>query len=409
MANGLKLGELDPGTVKITAMRLGDGCREYCISCGAYPAADDREDTVRTVTSVEVDEVRVRQMLERQVDGEKAIIDGVRLKLVDFFARYVTTDVNQEPLNGDAFGHFMRLVKQLSGGKSRAVCVSHGLRVNFRGEPSEDSARRLLEIVDMLDQQDVFVLSLDMARSRGKFGQREPNKNSYVETLHRLRPALKKGARITISIQGVEDAGSPLFKGKAYELCSKVLAELRTGKGWTDAEIAKLKLDDGRAWVGVGRSEILPGVNPSGECPVVPDTPFVAHDIMSSQAAVVLNGVIDAVSGRVYIHPQNISRGYNDLARLSRALSRTRAAKSPIEWGSWQEVHVNFTSIEDLSGDFNRRVMDKVTRREEARLRKARGLVVLAPTAGGASVPEEAGSLGGALVDEVPEGDEGNR
>lgn len=362
MGNGLKLGELDPGTVKVTAVRLGDGCSEYCISCGAYPAAEDREDGVRAVTVMEVDEARIREMLEREVDGSKAIVGDTRLKLVGCFARYVTTDVNQEPLNSDAFGHFMRLVKELSGGKSRAVCVSHGLRLDVHGKPKEDSARRLNEIVAMLDQQDVFVLSLDMARSQGKFGQSSQNLSSYVETLDRLRPALKKKTRITVSIQGVEDSTSPLHKGKAYELCGKVLAELKAKRGWSEAEIAQVILDDGRAWVGVGRSESLPGVNPAGECPVIPDTPLVAHDITRSQAGVVLNGVLDAVSGRLFAHPHNIGRGYNDLARLSRALSDDRAGKTPIEWGSWQEVYVNDTAVNDLTEAFRACMAAKIAK-----------------------------------------------
>lgn len=369
----MRLGDRREDAVKVVAVRLGDGCKQHCAQCGAYPATpDDDEAVARALTPLEVDEARIRAILTREVDpanGGTAVdaeVQAVRRKLVDYCANYVTTDVNQEPLDGDAFAIFARLLKELSGGKSRAVCVSHGLRANLSGKVDEETAGRLRDIVDIMDHEDVFVLSLDLARSQGGIGY-DVNVSSYVETLERLKPALEKGARVTVSIQGDDDESSPLSRGKAVDLYMGVLAKLEQpidqgGKGWTRDLIMRLKKDSGRAWAKIGRAKNLPGVGPTGECAVIPDNSFV-HNTLDIRHAIMV--AVDAVSGRVFGHDNNPDKSYNDVSRWSRLISDfLRLGKEPFDWKGWWEFFVSNDPFPDLTDEF----AETLARRVEARL-----------------------------------------
>lgn len=369
-AEKMNLGDRHPDAWRVVAVNLGDGCKENCVQCGAYPPNPDREATIRALTVREVTAKRIEACLTRDVEGSKPVegapevpdqaVSAVRQRLVDFFANYVTTGVNQEPLNGDAFVHFAEIVKRLSGGKSRVVCVSHGLRVSKEGKPVDEAAdARLQKIVSMMDEQDVFVLSLDLARSQGKISK-EVNLASYVETLDRLRPALAKGSRVTISIQGDDDKDSPLYRGLAYDFCQEVINKLGTERGWGREEIMALYRDSGRAWVQTGRSKQLPGVGPDGECAVVPDISFVSNTLDMKHG---LMAVVDAVSGKVFVHDHNAKKTYKDVARLNRALADERAGLRP-KWYAWEEASVNGNPLPDLTEEVERPLNELLVRLE---------------------------------------------
>lgn len=363
----LKLGDYDDGVVKIYTVRLGEGCQEGCVQCGAFPEESQRGDYLIK----EVARARILVCLSREFVFDPIKTDGpkfsrgpetpaeeteeVRHKVADLLANYVTMDVNQEPLNGDVFIHFAELVKQLTGGKSRAVCISHGLRVKQKVKDGVETgeyvdvkaAQRLERIAQMMDDKDVFVLSLDLSRSKGKIND-ELSQWSYAETLNMLLPALRKGARITVSIEGNDTRDSRQYRIGAQNLYSKVKQLLMNRYRWTQADIMGLHMDTGRAWVRQGRATALPGVDPKGESSVIPDSSFVEHTLEKSSPNM---GFVDAVSGRVYVHPHNPVRSYNDVVRLSRWLSER--GRLGVKKGAWEEVDLDGT-IEDLSENFSR-------------------------------------------------------
>ncbi|MEK7547949.1 MAG: hypothetical protein AAB540_03570, partial [Patescibacteria group bacterium] len=146
------LGSYNEGTARVEMFRLGEGCAENCASCGAYPAERDPGD----FCVKEVSGGRIKKCIN-------AILISTRNEV---FPSYVTTDVQQEPLNGDAFFDFMRLIKRMTDGKTRAICISHGLRATKEGKVVNQAAEeRLKRIARFMDKRDVFVLSFDTMRS----------------------------------------------------------------------------------------------------------------------------------------------------------------------------------------------------------------------------------------------------
>jgi len=364
---GLKLGDYDEGAVKVYTVRLGEGCREGCVQCGAYPEEPARGDyLIKEVTRARIWECLTREFVfepvrtdnpkfsrSQEVLSEKS--EEVRNKIADLLANYVTTDVNQEPLNGDVFIHFAELVKQLTGGNSRAVCISHGLRVKkvekdgdkVEVTTDEKATGRLGAMANMMDDKDVFVLSLDVSRSKGRIND-ELSLWSYAETLNRLLPALRKGARITVFIQGNDNRDSRQHRVGAENLYGRVKKLLIDHYRWKQADIMELHMDTGRAWVRQGRAANLPGVDPDGESPVIPDSSFVEHTLDKEPPNM---GFLDAVSGKVFVHPHNPRRSYNDVVRLSRWLSER--GRLGIRKGAWIEVETS-GEIENLNEHFSR-------------------------------------------------------
>ncbi len=367
----MKLGEYRPGSLKIFNVRLGEGCSENCAQCAAYP--QDKTKDPGDFIPREVTRDRIKLCLEREFDLERytsvrrqqngpesvsvghetaEVESATRLRLIDLFANYVTTDINQEPLNGDAFLHFAQLVKELSKGKSRAVCISHGLRakkvIDDVASFDTKNVERLRGIVDFMEEGDVFVLSLDMSRSSAKIDS-DLNFHSYLETLKMLKPALDKGVRITVSVQGDSDKSGPLYRGKAGNMYDEICEELVGSCGWTPSEVAALFIDVGRTWISAGRAQVLPGVDPNGECPVIPDNSFVSHTLTKSTNM----GFLDTETGGVWVHPHNQHRTYNDVVRLSRHLS-ARGLVPYAKLGPWEEAYVNDDPLPDLRDQFSR-------------------------------------------------------
>ena len=349
---------LNRDALAITQVRIGDGCSVNCVQCGAYSKEGCVDDLLpRFITRKRIEELlKMEIALDGRGSVEKAekgsspeeIQGGTKETLVRFFANRVTTDVNQEPLEGDSFLHFAELVKKLSGGDSRAVCVSHGLLLGRRDEV--DQRKRLEEIVRFLDEQDAFILTLDLSRLSGKINEGR-NIDSYVETLHALKPALERGTRITVSVQGDNDSESRYYRGKAMDTYVAVRKRLRGQYQWDEREdLDLLKTDSGREWVCRGRGRLLPGVNPNGECPVIPDNPLVKHTLTKTP----LMGFLDMISGRIFVHPRERDRTYNDVSRLSRWLSGRTQMLDHRGRGSWEEVVFNREMLNnDLVKEFS--------------------------------------------------------
>lgn len=418
----LRLGEFDTNTLKVTAVRLGAGCVEACAQCGAYEQADHPGDYI----AKEVDPARIAACILQEVDEvvddesplpvrpDEAVSapagpenwefvmhddgnwhfetdDGVvldastirpvidtRNRLIHYFDTVVTSDVNQEPLNGEAFLHFYRLVRLLSGGNSRVPLITHGIRANAAGKIIHPKAEeRLKKIVEAMDSKDIIVLSLDRARSDGSISK-NVNLVSYAETLNRLKPALDKGMRVTVSLQGNEDSQSRLYRVRVDKLWTDLKIMLVTDYGWTQQDLGKIHTDTGRNWAWRGRAENMIGVRPENQAPVLPDSYYVSRHMSSLHAKM---GFVDAVSGKTYIHAANIGRGYNDVSTISRWLSR---AKLDFPMNGWEEVTVNDAQLPDLSAEFTR----------EARLASFKALR-LRRLASYAGVPAPVGPLAG--------------
>jgi hypothetical protein len=239
----------------------------------------------------------------------------------EVFPSYVTTDVQQEPLNGDAFFDFMRLIKKMTGGKTRAICISHGLRATKEGKVVNPAAEeRLRKIAGFMDERDAFVLSLDTMRSNAKIGDDE-NAASYVETLDRLKGAVGRGVRVTISIQGVDgvDSDNPNYeysRKRAQELLVVVVDKLRKEKKWTLEEVGGLVKDLSRQFVKIGRAaKEFPWLDPASETPVIPDAEIVNALYKGGSLSHTLRARMNCVTGELEAQVNNPLRSYGDTIR----------------------------------------------------------------------------------------------
>ena len=117
------------------------------------------------------------------------------------FPSYVTTDVQQELLNGDAFD-FMRLIKLMTDGKTRAIYL--WLARRRRKVVNQAAEERLKRIARFMDKRCICPF-FDTMRSNARI--RDDENVVYVETLDRLKFA-ERGVRVTVSIQGVDGISS---------------------------------------------------------------------------------------------------------------------------------------------------------------------------------------------------------
>ncbi len=355
---------LEDGILSVNTVRLGDGCRQNCIHCGSYDQGSGKWDLIaNAVTSERMERILNQEFLVKsspdeeeasskegnektETEAETKEISGyVKKRMIDLFANYVTTDINQEPLDSDAFLQFSKLVKKLSGGESRVVCVSHG--VTKKGEKSSsEQVRRLREIVDFMEEYDVFVLSLDFSRMGGKIDYKT-NLDSYATTINELRPAIESGVHVTVSIQGNDEKDSPYNRTRALNFYDKVKRRLEQEFGWDPRLFHHIVVETERAWVNKGRAKLLPGVDPDGQCPVIPDERFVYNHLKSAT----MGGYLDMITGGLYMHPYNAHRTYNDVLAISRKLCGR--AKRPSKC-SWEKVEHGFT-LPNLSYVFSQK------------------------------------------------------
>lgn len=280
-------------TMKIDMVETAKGCSEGCIHCGAYEGFDNSEDSIVKPLS----RAELEAHLTQEIIGAEA--EGTRVRVADCLAELITTGVNTEPLLSDAFIDLAELAHEISGGNSRAICISHGLKTGSTGRLSESRrsmADRLRKIVDLMlkDVVPVFVLTVDLARNKGKITG-EANVASYIETLKLLLPALDAGKRVTISLQGDDDPESPYYRARADRVWQHVLENVTL----TPQQQANLCYDQGRSYVKAGRARGLIGaLSAGGNAPVIPDRKL-AEAIATSQSAVPYRGMVD-IYGRLW-------------------------------------------------------------------------------------------------------------
>ena len=366
------------GTVKVEMFRLGEGCSENCASCGAYSAERDPGD----FCVKEVSRGRIHRCIN-------AILKSTRNEV---FPSYVTTDVQQEPLNGDAFFDFMRLIKKMTRGKTRAICISHGLHTTKDGKVVNPAAEeRLRKIARFMDKRDAFVLSFDTMRSNARIGDDE-NVASYVETLDRLKFAVRRGVRVTISIQGVDgvDSDNPNYaysRKRAQELLAVVINKLREEKKWTLEEVGGLVKDLSRQFVRIGRAaKEFPWLDPAGETPVIPDAEVIKKLYEGGDLSHTLRARMNCVTGELEAQANNPLRSYGDTIR-----------------GPWGKVSLEYpvkgrAVLRNVRRGVKRTVdavlMARFMRRRDAATRGAQG-EIRQGAVGGVDVVVVTGSMGG--------------
>lgn len=230
------------------------GCPEACLHCGAYTNFRPEDLRVR-----ELSPPRLRACLTQPLTetGER---------LIDLCGPYITTDVNTEPLRGDAFIELAEFVHAASGGRSQVCAISHGV---LTGDARMHA--RLRRIAELMRQRIVplTVVSMDYARSKGRISE-STNFASYRETLEVLREVLPYG-RVTVSLQGDRNPDSPLCIGRSKAMWD----ELQRALAFDAEEQARLVVDV-RSYMNVGRAREALHLDDSEDCDVIPDREFVA-------------------------------------------------------------------------------------------------------------------------------------
>lgn len=401
----IQLARQNPDVFLIETLGTGGGCSACCESCGAYSKRGD--ESPADAIPKEVDEERMRAMLNREVklvlgDGDRIpgfeagssepknlevkdplglTIDSTRHRVFDWLARVVTTNVNVEPLNSDAWLTLAKIIREFSeedqkreaaqaakehrepkNVRKTLACITHGLlltpsQLKNKTWRDSDQARRLKEIVAFMQEGDVFILSLDCARLRGKITQ-EQNERSYLETLDMIKGLRDKGVKVKVSIQGLdvgafkseEDAhNSPFYREKAIDLFGRLKRRLVKERGWTPSEVSpqKLDFDTSRVWTRIGRAKtaILWISAYEGRCPVIPDPDVVKTAFPESQ---VTAGFYDFVTGKLFRRDALHDRSYGYTAALSLWLAGHKK-----DLFGWDEMDVSPDSVEDLTAQFS--------------------------------------------------------
>jgi hypothetical protein len=251
---------------------------------------------------------------------EERYVVATRARLADFANNFVTTDVNTEPLVSDSFADMAELLDSLTEGASKAVCISHGVRVSRSGDTVGPMERRMKEIVRlMLTEKNgvpvipIFVLSIDLARQNGEIPE-DINMASYIRTLEMLRPVLERGkARVTVSVQGLDDNDHTLSKKKAVQMYQKIRTALANPKGddpgWSADLVSRITMDEGRNYVHAGRAASFPGAHDRPFAPVIPDA-HVNREMVDHLPS--YTGFVDAL-GRVFRRSRDWKIGYKKL------------------------------------------------------------------------------------------------
>jgi len=165
--------KINPGNLRRTTwvdmIENGKGCTGDCLGCGAF------EGECTEVTDLTREQIRAN-LSQQVVDVQTK----TRYKIADLLRQFVTTGVDKEPLASGSFIDAAELVPELTNGRSRMVCISHGLFARKEvGEggvakwvTNSAATERLRKINQMMleDKIPLFVLSLDPARMRGLMG-----------------------------------------------------------------------------------------------------------------------------------------------------------------------------------------------------------------------------------------------
>lgn len=184
-------------TTYVDMVQLGKGCSEACLSCGAY------DGTSGPVMPITLD--RLRRNLAQEFAGGHSPHD--RFQVHDLLSSSVTTGVDMEPLDRGIFVEAARLIYQLTKGRSRMVCITHGVKLIQRpvtlgveseltwGEFDPEQGQNLNEIKQLLMDEIVpeVVLSVDSARAMGLMGRgAESAHKGVLKAEDDLRPFLTR-------------------------------------------------------------------------------------------------------------------------------------------------------------------------------------------------------------------------
>jgi hypothetical protein len=133
----------------IQTARPGGKCGQGCVHCGAM-------DSERRGKQIQLSREEIQENLERRIRPVKRLrsstrrvaletaetaenVDAIAVEseeikgkiVASYLSPYVTTDVDVEPMDGDAFIDAAELVNGLTYGHSRMLCISHGIRSSY--------------------------------------------------------------------------------------------------------------------------------------------------------------------------------------------------------------------------------------------------------------------------------------
>ena len=276
----------------IEMIETARGCPEACLHCGAYSGF--KKENLKLL-EVPID------TLENNITQE---IADTNTPVYHYFAPYMTTHVNTEPLRTDGFLFLAEQIPKRTNNRSKMVAISHGMRA---GEAN--MKERLEAIVELMKEGSipVFVLTVDSARSMGKISD-SYNLSSYTESLLVLKHALSYG-RVTASIQGTHNSNSPLYIEKTRSMFAQALDNAK----FTQKQRSQLHIDD-RSYSKIGRSEeLLENTEDSIECDVIPDPEFVLTSFKRDYS---WRGMI-RFDGKILVQPNRPGKTYGDSVRAS--------------------------------------------------------------------------------------------
>jgi hypothetical protein len=164
-----KVAKLDLiNNAAVTVMEIAHGCPGNCASCGAFSSTIDGVQVQHAYTHL------TREEIERNLTQELGFTGK---HVYDLLAERITTGVNSDPLASDSFSYLAEAVDRLTEGRSKVICITHGLRAHkdrfldeWKVNPVE--ARRLEEIDQMIVNGIVpnLILTIDVAHSMGYAG-----------------------------------------------------------------------------------------------------------------------------------------------------------------------------------------------------------------------------------------------
>ncbi|PIQ77565.1 hypothetical protein COV82_03840 [Candidatus Peregrinibacteria bacterium CG11_big_fil_rev_8_21_14_0_20_46_8] len=266
---------------KIDLFEITQGCPENCEHCGAYDKKRSKED------------LQIRALSGKQIETLlQENIRGSAMRVVDYANTFVTTQVNSEPLRSDAFFDFANSIFHLSGKRSRAVFISHGVRADI-----PEMSERLKNIIQLTHAGVLqnIIITVDSARSNGSIGALA-NREGYRQTLKIVQSAAA-GARLTLSVQG-ESAPE---HHNAFVKNMRMIRSLIKKTGGSE----RFMIDERISYAPAGRSQDRCN---DMYCDVIPDAAFMRDCVPTGHY---WRGMM-RFDGTVVVQPNRPGKTYND-------------------------------------------------------------------------------------------------
>lgn len=274
--------------VALDMLRTTEGCTEGCAHCGAYPNGYGAED------------LRIRRApLEHVKELLQANVEDTQRQLASWLSTNLTTDVNTEPLAHPDFAKTVELIHHISGGNSRMIAISHGVRTGVGAMYA-----RLTKVIHQMQTNVIkhFVLTMDYQRLKGTIDDKL-NETSYLDTLTLLKGGFGPDKRITVSLQGTSHNSAVSFK-RVETMYERIRAKL----GWSDQELSQLNEDRRVSYVSVGRAAEEISEDDSISCDVVPDKDY----LVTRDPAPLYRARLDCFRNVVEVQPHRPGKTYND-------------------------------------------------------------------------------------------------